>query len=93
MHYVLWRGIQCFIVTLLCLLYIVLTHRTSVEDIKREHEQDKHHLVSMHRQEMEALKAAHSHTRYIVDTDDIKRNFSTIVKVYMHVHVHVALNL
>ena len=37
--------------------------RTSIEDLKREHEQDKHHLLSMHRQEMEVLKAAHSHTR------------------------------
>ena len=37
--------------------------RTSIDDLKREHEQDKHHLLSMHRQEMDALKAAHSHTR------------------------------
>ena len=40
-------------------------HRNSMEDLKREHEEDKHHLINMHRQEMEAIKAAHSHTRYL----------------------------
>ena len=45
------------------LIHLSLILRSSIEDVKREHEQDKHHLLSMHRQEIEALKAAHSHTR------------------------------
>lgn len=43
--------------------FIALTHSSSVEDLKREHELDKQHLINLHRQEVEALKAAHSHTR------------------------------
>jgi len=38
-------------------------YRTAVEDVKREHEMDRQHLIALHREEVEALKAAHSHTR------------------------------
>ena len=43
----------------------ILDHRVSVEDLKREHEADRQHLIRMHCDEVEALKAAHSHTRYV----------------------------
>ena len=37
---------------------------TAVADLKNEHELDKQHLQSLHRQEVEALKTVHSHTRW-----------------------------
>ena len=36
----------------------------AVADLKNEHELDRQHLRSLHRQEVEALKTAHSHTRW-----------------------------
>ena len=35
----------------------------AVTDLKNEHELNQQHMQSLHRQEVEALKAAHSHTR------------------------------
>jgi len=36
----------------------------AVADLKNEHELDRQHLQSLHRQEVEALKTADSHTRW-----------------------------
>ena len=41
----------------------MVCYRSAVEDLKREHETERQHLIRMHGEEVEALKAAHSHTR------------------------------
>lgn len=40
--------------------------RSSIEDLKREHETDRQHLMMLHSEELEAVKAAHSHTRCVL---------------------------
>lgn len=42
-----------------------MTCRSSVADLKRENELDLQRVKELHRQEIEALKATHSHTRSV----------------------------
>ena len=42
-----------------------MTLRSAVADLKREHELDLHRVKGLHRQEVEALKATHSHTQSV----------------------------
>ena len=55
---------QEFLSSVLNLSFTCVDFRAAVADLKNEHELDKQHLQSLHRQEVEALKTAHSHTRW-----------------------------
>ena len=47
-----------------CIPVFCFCCRSTIDDVKREHEADRQHLIRMHNEEVEALKAAHSHSRW-----------------------------
>ena len=65
-------GCRIFFFCLPCSSSIICVNfSAAVVDLKNEHELDKQHLQRLHRQEVEAMKTAHSHTRYGDDVQAI----------------------
>ena len=51
-----------------CVCYdaVLLTCRTSLEELRRQHELDIEQVKQRHREELEDLRSVYSHTRYVL---------------------------